>query len=340
MNSVRAAVLHGIGDLRIENVTTPTPGPGEVLISVTAVGVCGSDTHYFTHGSIGRFVLDGPMVIGHEAAGVIAGHGPGVDGPPIGTRVAIEPGQSCGHCRYCRSGDYNLCPDMRFMATPPYDGAIAEQIVWPASLVFPLPDSMSDEQGALLEPLSVGLSAATRAGIRPGDRVLISGAGPVGLLTAEVAKAFGAGLVQLTDISDTRLALARDHGFQTRDVAADPLPDSATDFDVLIECSAAPGALSAGMWQLAPGGRAAMVGVPNSAEVQTPLPALHDRQISVTTIFRYANTWPLAMSLVDSGRVDLSGLITDRFPLAETEAALMAGRRSADTVKAVVLPQH
>jgi L-iditol 2-dehydrogenase len=228
---------------------------------------------------------------------------------------------------------------MRFLATPPIDGAFTQYLAIRADFTHPIPDEMSDEEAALLEPLSVGLWAGQRAQLSGGDRVLVSGAGPVGLLAAEAARAQGAGEVLVTDVNPHRLDLAAEHGFRARNVSADPLPDS-PEFDVLIECSGAPGALAAGVAALAAGGRAVMVGVPGSSDVALPLPALHDREISVATIFRYANTWPTAISLVGSERVRLDGLVTHRFGLAEAAAALTAASADARVVKAMVCPQE
>jgi L-iditol 2-dehydrogenase len=335
-----SAVLYGIEDLRIEETPTPDPGRGEVAVSVQVVGVCGSDTHYYTHGAVGRFVVETPLVLGHEAAGVISAVGEGVDNVSPGDRVAIEPGVACGKCRYCRQGHYNLCPFMAFMATPPHNGALTKTLVTKSQNVYVLPDEMTFEEGALLEPLSVGIWANQKAGTSLGDHVLISGAGPVGLLAAEVARALGASSIDLVDINETRLSVAAAHGFGVRNVARDPFDKKGDgSYDLLIECSGAPGALDLGLWQVHAGGRAVMVGIPGSASVTLSLPALHDREMSVSTIFRYANTWPTAIELVQSGRVHISDLITHRFPLSEAAKALIVARTDESVVKAAVLPQ-
>lgn len=340
MTSNLAAVLHGVDDLRIEPVPMPSPGPRDVLVEVQSVGVCGSDTHYLTHGRIGRFVVESPMVLGHEAAGRVVEVGAEVLGISPGTRVAIEPGVPCGACARCRGGRYNLCARMRFLATPPVDGALARYLALPVANVFAIPDAMTYDVAALAEPLSVGIWSTRCARLEAGERVLVTGAGPVGLLAAAAARALGAREVVITDVSDARLAVASRHGHVARNVAGDPLPDTSEDFDVALECSGATGALATALRQLAAGGRATMVGVPNEPDVALPLPFLHDREISVTTNFRYANTWPLAISLLGSGRVDVTGIVTDHFPLRESEAALRAGSRDPATVKAVVRPQE
>jgi L-iditol 2-dehydrogenase len=340
MASNRAAVLHAVRDLRIEDVPMPALAPDGVLIETMSVGVCGSDTHYLTHGRIGQFVVEQPMVLGHEASGVVIEVGDAVDRSLTpGARVAIEPGIACGHCRMCRAGRYNLCQHMRFLATPPIDGALVQYLSMPAANVFAIPDGMSYDEAALVEPLSVGIWAVRRAQLVPGDRVLVAGAGPVGLLAAEAARVMGAASVLVTDVSDARLAVANDHGHATRNVSTSPFPTMSEEFDVLLECSGAPGALSRGMYQLARGGRATMVGVPGTDEIPVPLPALHDREISVATNFRYANTWPFGIALLSQHRIDVSGLVTDHFPLAASEEALLAGSKNPATVKAVIHPQ-
>lgn len=204
----QAAVLHAPHDLRIEERPVPTPGPREVLIEVRAVGICGSDVHYYEHGRIGDFTVTSPLVLGHEAMGVVVGHGPGASRHAAGTRVAIEPGVPCGRCTECRTGRYNLCADVAFFATPPVDGAFARYVTVNEDFAHPVPDQVSDTAAALLEPLSVGLWAVGKARVGPGDRVLITGAGPVGLLALQAARIAGAGHVVVTDVNQHRLNTA------------------------------------------------------------------------------------------------------------------------------------
>ena len=184
-----AAVLHGIGDLRIEPRPVPVPGPRQVLVEVASVGICGSDVHYFEHGRIGDFVVREPLVLGHEASGTVVGRGEAALRHEIGQRVALEPGVPCGGCRECRTGHYNLCRDVVFFATPPVDGALARYVTIHEDFAFALPDSVSDDAGALCEPLSVGLWACRKAGITLGARVAIAGAGPIGAVVMLVALA-------------------------------------------------------------------------------------------------------------------------------------------------------
>jgi L-iditol 2-dehydrogenase len=333
-------VLYGIQDLRQREDDPPAPGPRQVIIRVEAVGVCGSDSHYYYHGRIGRYVVKQPMVLGHEAAGTVVQTGSGAGRHSVGSRVAIEPGEPCGECPICRIGRYNLCPDMRFLATPPVDGAFTRFIAVHEDFAHAIPKTLTAEEAALLEPLSVGLWAAKRAQIETGNRVLVTGAGPVGILAAEGALASGAGSVTVTDINDFRLGMAERHGFDAINVSAAGLSDLGGQFDVAIECSGAPGVLGAAMAALRAGGRAVMVGLPATPEVSLPLVDLHHRELSVTTIFRYAHTWPVAIPLVASGSVRLADLVTHRFPLAGAEQALTASATLPDVMKPMVLCQE
>lgn len=333
--SNRAAVLHGVHDLRIESRPAPDPGPHEVLIEVRAVGVCGSDVHYYEHGRIGGYVVREPLVLGHEASGVVVGLGAAAQRLPVGTRVALEPGVPCGRCRECRSGRYNLCPHVRFFATPPVDGAFANYVVLHEDFAHPVPDSVSDDAAALIEPFSVGLWAAQRARVRPGDDVLITGAGPIGLLAAAAAALAGATSVTVTDVRAHRLAIASAFGATaTHDSASGPLDRPA---DVLIECSGHPRATAEGIAALRPAGRAVLVGM-GADEITIPASALQGRELEVTGTFRYANTYPVAIAAAAAGRVPLDLLVTHRFDLGDAEQALLAGRQDSSALKAMVCP--
>lgn len=333
--SNRAAVMPELGRIEIQERPLPEPSGREVVVRVEAVGVCGSDTAYFTVGYIGDWVVDGPIVLGHEVAGQVHAIGPEVTRVAVGDRVAIEPGTPCRDCRECRSGDYHLCADLEFLATPPYDGALVQHLAIDERNLFPIPESMSFEEGALLEPLSVGIWACRRAGLRPGDEVLVSGAGPVGVLAAQVARAFGAASVTVVDVSDFRLELAASLGF--RALRADD-PGVGSAFDVLLECSGAPTALADGLARLRANGRAAMVGMPKQA-VELPLSKLNLNELSISLVNRYRDTWPTAIALAADGRVDLAPLVTHRFPLSGTAEALLLARTVPDSMKAIIQPQ-
>lgn len=331
-----AAVMTGLNSIEIQERPMPEPAPGQAVIRVEAVGVCGSDVAYYRYGKIGPFVVDGPFILGHEVSGQVVAIGDGVDNVKVGDRVAVEPGTPDRSCEECRAGRYHLCPNLEFLATPPYDGALLQYLAMDARCYFPIPDSMSYEDGALLEPLSVGLWGCQRANLQAGDDVLITGAGPVGLLAAEAARALGAGSVTLTDISDYRLGVASDHGFA---VEKSDAPTSRT-FDVLLECSGAPGVLAAGLGRLHEAGRAAVIGLAKSEEVPLPLSTLNWKEITISMVNRYKDTWPLGIALVSSGRINLEGLVTHSFSLPQTAAALENTSTEPESLKAMIYPQR
>ena len=335
----RAAVLHAPGDLRVEERAVPEPGPREVLVEIAAVGVCGSDIHYYEHGRIGAHVVEAPMILGHESAGRVAAVGSGVTKHRVGDRVTLEPGVPCGRCRECRAGRYNLCRDVRFFATPPIDGAFANYVTIHEDFAFALPDNVSDEAGALMEPLSVGVWACQKAGVGPGDHVLVTGAGPIGLLAVQAARAFGATELTITDVNTQRLALAKRTG-ATRALKVDetPLEEAGLEADALIECSGRPEALQAGIAALRPAGTAVVVGMGPEEDATVPLALIQNRELWLTGTFRYANTYPTAIALAATGRVDLEAIITGHYGLDDAEVALRAGRDDPGAVKVMVLP--
>lgn len=334
----RAAVLHGVRDLRVEDRAIPEPGPHEVLVQVTAVGVCGSDVHYYEHGRIGPYEVRSPLVLGHEASGVVVAVGSEAHKHALGTRVAMEPGVPCGRCWQCRHGRYNLCPDVRFFATPPVDGAFARFVAIHEDFAFAVPDHVSMEAAALIEPLSVGIWAARKARVAPGDCVLVTGAGPIGLCAVLAARAFGASEVVVSDVVPERLEAAMRAGASaTLDARQTSLAGPERQPSVLLECSGASSAIRDGINVLSPAGRAVLVGM-GADEVAVPLAALQGRELELTGTFRYANTYPAAIGMVASGEVELDWLVTGRFPLDEAETALLAGAADPASIKSVVLP--
>jgi L-iditol 2-dehydrogenase len=332
----RAAVLHGIGDLRIEEIARPEPGPHEVLVQIKSVGVCGSDVHYYEHGRIGDFIVDAPLVLGHESAGVVVGLGSEVTRRRIGERVALEPGVPCGVCAQCRAGRYNLCPDVRFFATPPIHGAFATFVAINEHYAYALPDSISDDAGALLEPLSVGVWSNRKAGTTVGSRVLVTGAGPIGILAALVAKASGAGLVSIVDVNSDRLRQATELGIDEALDGRDNPDLAAREPDVLIECTGVPPVVRSGILALAPAGRCVLVGMSAGSDMPLPTSAIQNRELTVTGTFRYANTSPEAIALAASGRIPLDKIVGARLPLEDAEKALRMGHTDPSVLKTVV----
>lgn len=335
---MRASVLRGAGDLAVEERPDPTPGPHEVLVRVSSVGVCGSDVHYYEHGRIGSFVVESPLVLGHEPAGTVVAVGDEVSLLEVGQRVSIEPGVPDFTCDQCLAGRYNLCHDMRFFATPPIDGAFAELVTVHERFAHAVPDSMSDDAAALLEPLSVGLWACHKGDVTAGSRVLVTGAGPVGLMAAQVAMALGAVDVTVTDVNEHRLDVARSLGVHTAlDVSATSLAQAGVRADVLLECSGRPRALGEGIGAVERAGRVVLVGM-GADDVPLPVSRIQERELTVTGTFRYANTWPTAIALAASGRVALDPLVTGHYGLDDVEKALTATRSDPGAIKPVVCP--
>jgi L-iditol 2-dehydrogenase len=333
--SMRASVLSGASSISVEQRPIPAVQSDEVLVRVAAVGVCGSDVHYYREGRIGDFVVEGPLVLGHEVSGRIAAVGAGVDPGRIGQRVAIEPQRPCRVCWQCKSGRYNLCPDMRFYATPPVDGAFCEYVTIQADFAHPVPDSVSDEAAALLEPLSVGIWACRKARIVPGSRVLIAGAGPIGVITAQAARAFGAAEIIVSDpVADRRQLVERFGATRTLDPTAEDV--AGLGVDAFIDASGATPAVISGITAVRGAGVVVLVGM-GADQIVLPIPVIQNRELTITGVFRYTDTWPTATGLVASGQVDLDSLVTARFGLDDVDKALDADQNPG-SLKTVVVP--
>ena len=333
--TMKASYLMKQGELSVREVAIPTLAEDEVLVRVAAVGVCGSDVHYYQHGKIGPYVVNHPLILGHELSGTIEAVGSAVDPSRVGKRVAVEPQRPCRVCSECKAGRYNLCPDIEFYATPPIDGAFAEFVKIQSDFAFDLPDNVSFEAAALIEPLSVCIWAAQRAEIREGSRVLIAGAGPIGVIMAQVASAFGASEVIITDITEDRRKFALEHGATK---ALDPRTDDVESLgvDAFVDASGVAQAVYSGIKAVGPAGHALLVGL-GTEDMSLPVSHIQNNEIWVTGVFRYANTWPTGIELVASGKVNLDVLVTHTFGLDDVESALNAGKLPG-SMKAIVHP--
>ncbi|AOJ40813.1 sulfurtransferase [Burkholderia lata] len=321
---MKALVLERTRELALRDIDLPQEvGPGDVRIKVHTVGVCGSDVHYYVHGGIGPFRVDAPMVLGHEASGTVVETGAGVTHLRVGDRVCMEPGVPRLDSPATLRGLYNLDPDVRFWATPPIHGCLTPFVVHPAAFTYRLPDNVSFAEGAIVEPLSIGLQAAKKAAMKPGDLAVVIGAGTIGAMTALAALAGGAARVILADVVPDKLALFADNrAVTTVDVRTRSLADvvaEATDgwgADVVFEASGSANAYAGLVDLMCPGGCAVLIGMP-VAPVPLDVVALQAKEGRIESVFRYANIFPRALALIASGAIDVKPFISRTFPFSE-----------------------
>ncbi len=335
--AMRASFLLSPEVLEVREVPTPVPGEGEVLVQPASVGLCGSDVHFWEKGRIGDLVVEEPLILGHEVAGRIVAVGPGVDESRIGERVAVDPQRPCRRCRYCHDGRYNLCRLVEFPSAPPVHGAFAEYMRAPSDFAFAVPDSVSDHAAALAEPLSVGIAAVRKANVRPGDRVFVAGAGPIGILTAAAAAAYGASMVVVSDPLSSRREIALAHGATA---VVDPRTDALEDesFDAFIDTSGVAVAITAGLRTLSAGGKGVLVGM-GTPSVELDLFLLQSRELQIEGLFRYVNTWQVALDLIASGAVEVESLVSGVFGLDDIDESM---RRNSEpgTMKFIIDPRR
>lgn len=319
--------------VKFENRPIPKlQSPYDVLVHVRWTGICGSDVHYWTHGAIGDFVVKAPMVLGHESSGVIAEVGEKVTNVKVGDRVAMEPGIPCRRCPRCKEGNYNLCVDMAFAATPPIDGTLTKYYALPEDFCYKLPESMSLEEGALMEPLSVGVHITRQAAIKPGDTVVVFGAGPVGLLCCAVAKAYGANKIIVVDINQERLEFAKKYA-ATHTKISQKIPAAETAQQIIDECDLGLGAdacidatgaepcIQAGIHVLRAGGTYVQAGMGKS-DITFPIGQAGAKELTIKGSFRYkAHDYQTAIELVSSGRVSVNELISRKVKFTDAELA-------------------
>ncbi|HIE4195916.1 MULTISPECIES: NAD(P)-dependent alcohol dehydrogenase [Burkholderia] len=321
---MKALVLERTRELALRDIDLPQAvGPGDVRIKVHTVGVCGSDVHYYVHGGIGPFRVDAPMVLGHEASGTIVETGADVTHLRVGDRVCMEPGVPRLDSPATLRGLYNLDPDVRFWATPPIHGCLTPFVVHPAAFTYRLPDNVSFAEGAIVEPLSIGLQAAKKAAMKPGDLAVVIGAGTIGAMTALAALAGGAARVILADVVPDKLALfAGNPAVTTVDVRTRPLADAVAEAsggwgaDVVFEASGSANAYAGLVDLMCPGGCAVLIGMP-VAPVPLDVVALQAKEGRIESVFRYANIFPRALALIASGAIDVKPFISRTFPFSE-----------------------
>jgi D-xylulose reductase len=325
---MQALVLESKLDLRLREIDVPEElGSHDVRIATRTVGICGSDVHYYLHGAIGPYVVREPMILGHEASGVVIETGAEVKGLRNGDRVCMEPGIPDPRSRATQLGLYNLDPAVRFWATPPVHGCLRPSVVHPAAFTFRLPEHVSFEEGAMVEPLAVGMHGARKARIEPGDVAVVIGAGPIGILTALAALAGGCSHVLISDVAAPKLALAaRYAGITPVNVREQRLLEAVREAtrswgaNIVFEASGNDRAFEGVFELLCPSGCLVVIGIPGRA-LPYDVPAAQAREVRIENVFRYAHVYPRTLDLMGSGRIDVKPLITDRFAFADSVKA-------------------
>ena len=320
-----ALVLEEAGKLSLRDIAlTETLGSGDVRISIDTVGICGSDVHYYTYGKIGPFVVRKPMVLGHEAAGVVTERGADVTHLGVGDRVCMEPGIPNPASKASKLGVYNVDPDVQFWATPPVHGCLTPSVVHPAAFTYRLPDNVTMAEGAMVEPFAIGMQATARAKIKPGDVALVTGSGPIGLMCALSALAGGCATVFITDLAEEKLQIAARYEnikplLIPRDDVSERLKAATEGWgaDVVFECAGAAASIQTALDAVAPAGCVVWVGMPVDP-VPVDIVLAQSKEIRMETVFRYANMYDRAIALIGSGKVDLKPLISETFGFEES----------------------
>lgn len=342
--TMKVAVMNGIGKMGFEERSIPVPKEDEVLVKLEYVGICGSDLHYYENGRIGDYIVKPPFVLGHEPGGTVVEVGKNVKSLKVGDRVALEPGKTCGHCEFCKTGRYNLCPDVIFFATPPVDGVFQEYVAHEADLCFKLPDNVSTMEGALIEPLAVGFHAAQQGGAHMGQVAVVTGSGCIGLVSMMALKALGVTDVYVVDIMQKRLDKALELGatgvINGKDKDAVAELKALTDgrgCDLVIETSGSEICANQGLEMLVKDGTLVQVGYSASGTMNLNTSMICDKELTIRSVFRYRHIYPLAIKAVSEGKVNLKGIVTDIFDLDDVQNAMDSSvRNKADIVKAVV----
>lgn len=340
----RAAFMQGTNNMIFKDIDMPNMDNNEVIVKVDTVGICGSDVHYYQHGNIGDFVVHGDFILGHECAGVVVEKGSEVKNLEIGDRVTLEPGKTCGKCEFCKEGNYNLCPDVEFFATPPYHGVFKNYVNHPADMCFKLPENVSNVEGALVEPLAVGLHATNKGGVKLGDTVVIFGTGCIGLVTILAAKAKGASNIIVVDILEKRLKTAKKLGatsvINAKDEDVLKVIEELTagrGADVVIDTAGAAITVKQTADVVKRGGVIVLVGMTPTDEVPFNFMKLMGKEGEVKTIFRYKNLYPVAINAISSGAINVKDIVSHEFDFEDVKEAFdFVSNNAADVVKAVV----
>ena len=341
---MKVAVMTDIQKIEFEERPIPTPKDDEVLVKLDYVGICGSDLHYYETGAIGDFVVKPPFVLGHEPGGTVVEVGKNVKHLKVGDRVALEPGKTCGHCEFCKTGRYNLCPDVIFFATPPVDGVFQEYVAHEADLCFKLPENVSTLEGALIEPLAVGFHAAIQGDAHLGQKAVVMGAGCIGLVSMMALKARGVSEVYVVDVMDKRLDKAMELGatgvINGAKENVEERISQITDgkgVDLVIETAGTEITTRQAVSIAKKVSNIVLVGYSKTGEMTLPMSLVLDKELTFKTVFRYRHIYPIAIEAVAAGKVNLKGIVTNIFDLDDVQNAMdQSVNNKADIVKAVI----
>lgn len=341
---MKVAIMEGIGKMGYTRRPIPTPKDNEVLVKLEYVGICGSDMHYYETGAIGNYVVEPPFVLGHEPGGTVVEVGKNVTHLKAGDRVALEPGKTCGHCEFCKTGRYNLCPDVVFFATPPVDGVFQEYVAHEADICFKLPENVSTLEGALIEPLAVGFHAANQGGAHAGQTAVVMGAGCIGLVSMMALKAEGVSKVYVVDIMEKRLEKALELGAdgvingKNQDAVLTVMElTEGRGCDLVIETAGIEFTTRQCIHMTKKGATIVLVGYSKSGEMNLPMSLALDKELTFKTVFRYRHIYPMAIEAVAAGKVNLKGIVTDIFDFDDIQNAMdRSVADKANIVKAVV----
>ena len=342
--TMKVAIMTGVGQMDYTQRPIPTPKDNEVLVKLEYVGICGSDLHYYETGAIGSYVVEPPFVLGHEPGGVVVEVGKNVKHLKVGDKVALEPGKTCGQCEFCKTGRYNLCPDVIFFATPPVDGVFQEYVAHEAGLCFKLPENVSTMEGALIEPLAVGFHAANLGDAHIGQTAVVFGAGCIGLVSMMALKAKGVSRVYVVDIMPKRLEKALELGADgvingaERDAVEAVLElTGGAGCDLVVETAGTQITTRQAIHMAKKGSTIVLVGYSKSGEMTLPMSLSLDKELTFKTVFRYRHVYPMAIDAVAAGKINLKGIVTDVFDLNDIQNAMdRSVADKANIVKAVV----
>ncbi len=340
----RAAYMTGLNKMEIRDIEVPKPGEKDVLVKLEYVGICGSDVHYLEHGKIGDFVVNGDFILGHECAGTVVEIGSGVQNLKVGDRVALEPGITCGQCEFCKTGKYNLCPDVEFLATPPYHGSLMNYIAFPENMCFKLPENITTKEGALVEPLAVGMHAALQGNVKLGNSVVILGAGTIGLVTLLACKAYGATEITVVDVIPKRLEYAKKLGATATLNAAEVDVNTEIEkmtakrgVDIVIETAGSARTISQTPYLVKNGGTIVLVGLAPQDIIEFNFAKIMAKEAEIKSVFRYRNIYPTAIKAIAKGIIDITGIVTHEFDFDDVAKAFdYVINNKQDVVKAVI----